>query len=143
MHKRITSKFASANRSRSFRVTRDHHQQEAAEDYTELVADLIASKGEARLRDLSKALGISHVTALRTVRRLVRDGYLTTKPRAPIGLTTQGEKTAKRAKERHQIILEFLIQLGVQSEIAEIDTEGIEHHVSPQTLKAFKKFIAK
>lgn len=130
-------------RADAFKKTRTHHLLEAAEDYTELVAELIEKNGEARIRDIAHQLGISHVTALRTVGRLVRDGFLKTAPRAPITLTPKGAKIAKESKERHEILLDFLIKIGVPRETALIDVEGIEHHISPVTLRAVQRFLRK
>ena len=130
-------------KTRAFRATRKHHSNEAAEDYTELVADLIAEKGEARLVEIAKRLGISHVTAIRTIQRLVRDGYLTTAPHQPIELTAKGKRMAGVAKRRHNILLEFLMALGVPESIAEVDVEGIEHHISPETLRVFSQHLKK
>ena len=130
-------------KSQAFQATRKHHRSEAAEDYTELVADLIAEKGEARLVEIAKRLGISHVTAIRTIQRLVRDGYLTTAPHQPIELTAKGKRIAGMSKRRHDILLEFLIALGVPESVAQVDVEGIEHHISPQTLKVFSRHLKK
>lgn len=134
-------KKTSAERAKPFRVTRKHHVNEAAEDYTELVADLISKHGEARTCQVAEHLGISHVTALRTIRRLQSEGFLETSPHRPILLTRKGKSLAEHCKHRHTVVLDFLVELGVPSEIAEIDVEGIEHHISPTTLEAMEKFL--
>ena len=121
-------------RSIPFRQTREQHLLEAAEDYTELIFELIEETGEARTGEIAKRLGISHVTALRTIKRLQREGFVNTEPRQPIVLTALGEKTAKAAQEKHIVLLDFLLQLGVPQKIAEKDVEGIEHHISKVTL---------
>lgn len=125
-----------------FEATRSHHSREAAEDYTELIADLIAEKGEARTCDVADRLGISHVTVIRTLRRLERDGYVKLEPRSPITLTPEGERTASYCKQRHRLLVEFLLKIKVPRQAAEIDVEGIEHHISKTTLAAIKKFVA-
>jgi len=130
-------------RASAFEATRASHHLEAAEDYTELVADLIDSNGEARIKDISKHLGISHVTALRTISRLQKDGYLETAPRAPVKLTAKGAKLAKYCKNRHQVLLDFFIALGVPRKIAEHDVEGVEHHISKTTLEKIQKHLNK
>jgi DtxR family transcriptional regulator, manganese transport regulator len=134
---------SSKGRAAAFRATRKSRSMEAADDYTELVQDLIDDIGEARICNLAKELGVSHVTALRTVRRLQEEGYLETSPHKPVTLTVKGKKTAKEAKSRHDLVLDFLKKLGVPEKIAEVDAEGIEHHVSPLTLKIMKKYIDK
>ena len=129
------------SRSRPFRETRRHHNTEAAEDYTELIAELIEEKGEARTCDIANHLGISHVTAIRTMRRLEQEGFLETAPHKPVSLTKKGKRTAELAKEKHDLLVEFFVSIGVPMAVAEIDVEGVEHHISPETLKAVKNFL--
>ncbi len=123
------------------RLTRLAHAQERAQDYAEAIADLIAGCGEARATDIANVLGVTHVTVIRTVQRLQREGLVTTQPYRSIFLTEAGRKLAERAKARHEKVLSFLEALGVPCEIAQIDAEGIEHHVSPETLAAFEAFL--
>ena len=123
--------------------TRQQHALETAEDYTELIAHLIKLNGQARIKDIAKHLGITHVTAIKTVRRLARDGYLRTQNHKPIILTRSGQALAKLSAERHQLLIDFLIKIGVPSSIAEIDVEGIEHHISDKTVKVIRKFLGR
>jgi DtxR family manganese transport transcriptional regulator len=113
---------------------------ETAEDYVEAIADLGAQHGEARAVDLARRLGVSHVTVVRTVARLQREGYLSTQPYRAIFLTDKGSQLAEESRRRHEIVEAFLVSLGVPDRIARTDAEGIEHHVSPETLQAFKQF---
>lgn len=124
-----------------FRRTREDHKNENAEDYVELINDLIEEFGEARVSALAKRLGVSEVTVSKTLRRLVKDGYVETKPYYPVKLTEMGWRVAQDAKFRHQAVVSFLIFLGVSKEIAEVDAEGIEHHVSPATLEAMRRHL--
>jgi DtxR family manganese transport transcriptional regulator len=124
------------------RLTRIAHSQERAQDYVETIADLIAEHGEARATDIAKSLGITHVTVIRTVQRLQREGLVTTQPYRSIFLTDAGRKLAAKTKARHEIVVAFLEAIGVSSEIARVDAEGIEHHVSPETLGTFARFLA-
>lgn len=117
------------------------HQMETAEDYVELIADLIEAQGEARLVDLSKRFGVSNTTVNKVLARLKKEGYIDTEPYRSLFLTKKGEALAAKCKKRHQIILDFLLKHGVSRKNAEIDAEGIEHHVSEETLKIFEKFI--
>jgi len=121
--------------------TRADHASEIAEDYVEAIAEIIASRGVCRVTDLVARFAVSHVTVNRTVHRLVRDGYAVSAPYAPICLTAQGSRLAKKARERHEVVLAFLIALGITPETAAIDSEGIEHHVSPETLDAMRAFL--
>lgn len=126
-------------RAEPFIATRNHHLSETAEDYVEIVSDLTSLKGEARTCDIAKHLGVSHVTAIRTIERLKKKGYLTSEQYQPIMLTEEGHKLASFSKERHQFLLEYLKILGVPEDIAAIDVEGMEHHISQATLDAFKR----
>lgn len=132
-----------ARRAESFKRVRDAHQTEMAEDYVELIADLIDVKGEARVVDLAGLLGVTKPTVNNAIQRLQRDGLVTSEPYRSIFLTDKGRQLAKASKERHGIVRELLIALGVDPVTADTDAEGIEHHVSPATLKAFRKFLAK
>ncbi|MCG6154264.1 manganese-binding transcriptional regulator MntR [Rubinisphaera sp. ICM_H10] len=131
---------ATAKQNRHSR-TRSDHATELTEDYVEAIFDIIAANETCRAVDLATQFQVSHVTINRTVGRLQRNGYVTTEPYGPIELTSKGTKLAKASKERHQIVLDFLLALGVSRPTAVADSEGIEHHVSPETMKAMKDFI--
>ena len=126
----------------ALRRTRLEHATETAEDYVEAIADLSAIHGEARAVDLARRLGITHVTVTRTVARLQRDGYISARPYRAIFLTEKGSRLAEESRRRHEIVVAFLRGLGVPEETAQTDAEGIEHHVSPETLAAFKRMTA-
>jgi len=118
---------------------RDARSSEVAEDYVELVGDLIAEQGSARLTDLADCLGVAPATAAKTLQRLQREGLVETQPYRSITLTGAGEKLAEASRERHRVVHDFLVALGVTGETAEADAEGIEHHVSPETLALFER----
>ena len=118
--------------------TRREHANEIAEDYAEAIADLIAETGEARVVDLAKRLGVTHVTVNRTIVRLQKAGVVTSQPYRAIFLTDPGRDLAATCKSRHETVVAFLRSLGIPERVAEMDAEGIEHHVSPETLDAFK-----
>jgi DtxR family manganese transport transcriptional regulator len=124
-----------------FQRTREDHSREKAEDYVELIDSFIRESGEARAVDLADALGISHVTVSKTVQRLQREGFVKSQPYRSIFLTEKGTELAEAARNRHALVRDFLIALGVDEENAEADAEGIEHHVSSQTLFAMKQFL--
>lgn len=126
-----------------FERVREAHQSETAEDYVELIADLIAANGEARVVDLSQRFGISHATVNKVINRLKKEGLVNSQPYRSLFLTQEGQDMADRCKQRHNLIVKFLKCLGVSDENAELDAEGVEHHVSKETLKAFEKFIRK
>ena len=129
------------NIQNSFRNTRNSHEMENAEDYVEIVADLIQEKGEARIVEISKKLSIAQATSNKTIQRLISDGYLYKEPYRSVFLTIKGQKLARNSKKRHLTVFNFLRKIGVSKKIATQDSEGIEHHVSQETLEAFKKII--
>ncbi len=122
-----------------FKNVRNAHQKELAEDYVELIADLIDALGEARLTEIAKRMGVAHPTASKIIIRLKEEGYVENRPYRSLFLTKKGWNLAKECRSRHQIILKFLIQLGVDPQTAEYDAEGIEHHISQETLNIFQK----
>ncbi len=125
----------------NFRQTRREHASETAEDYVEAIADLSATLGEARVVDLARRLGVTHVTVNRTLARLRQAGYVNTKPYRAIFLTEMGRELAEQCKRRHETVVTFLMSLGVSETVAAMDAEGIEHHVSKETLGAFVKHL--
>jgi len=112
------------------------------EDYVELIADLLATRGEARATDVAKRLGVTHPTALKSIARLKREGLATALPYRGIFLTDAGHELANRVRARHRLIVELLVAVGVPVEAAEADAEGMEHHASKATLDAFARYLA-
>ena len=131
----------SRSTSQRLKKTRDDHSREIAEDYVEMIADLIHAEQVCRVTGLARRMGVSHVTASRTVNRLVEAGLARTSPHQPITLTPKGTRLANAARRRHQVVLEFLKEIGVSERIADSDAEGIEHHCSPETIAAMSRFI--
>ncbi|MDB6133132.1 MAG: mntR [Verrucomicrobiales bacterium] len=121
-------------------IRRDH-SEETAQDYVEAIAALIQQSNEARAVDLARKLGVSHVTVVRRVARLVEQGYVTSEPYRAIFLTDKGRALAEECTVRHETVLAFLLAVGVPAAAAERDAEGIEHHVSPETLEAMNGFL--
>lgn len=128
--------------ARAFQRVRDAHASEIIEDYVELIADLTDANGEARAVDLSRRFGVTPATVNNTLKRLERDGFLTSAPYRAVFLTKKGRDLAEQCRARHAIVRDFLIALGVDAVTADEDAEGIEHHVSEATLAAFKRFTA-
>ena len=111
------------------------------EDYAELIADLLATGGEARTVDVARRMGVAHATAVKTISRLKREGLATALPYRGVFLTEAGRALADRVRTRHRLVVELLVAVGVPVEDAEADAEGIEHHVSDSTLAAFAGFL--
>ncbi len=128
--------------SEGFRQTREARRSAIVEDYVELIADLIEDGNEARQVDIAARLGVSQPTVAKMLARLSADGLVTRKRYRGVFLTEAGRKVADDSRLRHQTVEAFLRALGVSAETARIDAEGIEHHVSTETLEAFRQFIA-
>jgi len=129
--------------SRNPTRTRQEHSEETAQDYVEMIAELIDTIGEARVIDLARRLGVTHVTVSRTLQRLRREGLVTSLPYRSIFLTAAGRRLSEESRHRHEVVVEFLESLGVPAAVANSDAEGIEHHVSRETLDAFEKHLRK
>jgi DtxR family manganese transport transcriptional regulator len=126
--------------ARRFARVRHAHRTEVQEDYVELIADLIAERGEARATDLAERLGVTPATVANTLNRLKRDGLIEMRPYRSIFLTPTGASMATHSKQRHEVVVRFLMALGMSNEIAESDAEGLEHHLSEQTLEVMRNF---
>ena len=117
------------------------HQSEVAEDYVEMIAELIAGQGEARAVDLANRFGVTQPTVNATIQRLQREGLVISRPYRSIFLTDAGRELAENCASRHALVRDFLVSIGIDRETAEADAEGLEHHVSQQTLDAFRRFM--
>lgn len=124
-----------------YKRTRDDHSREYAEDYVQIIDTLITEKGEARAVDIAARLAVSNVAVSKAIQRLARDGYVTSEPYRSIFLTDHGRELASKARNRHGLVQEFLMAIGVPSSSADADAEGIEHHISQETLDAMKDFL--
>ena len=132
---------AERTQARRFGKTRSAQSSALIEDYVELIADLLATTGEARPTDIARRLGVSHATAIKAISRVKREGMATARPYRGVFLTPAGDQLAARMRARHRLVVDVLLALGVPAEAAESDAEGIEHHVSDATLKAFTQFV--
>ncbi|KFC02020.1 Mn-dependent transcriptional regulator [Trabulsiella guamensis ATCC 49490] len=124
----------------AFRQVREAHRRELIDDYVELISDLIREVGEARQVDMAARLGVSQPTVAKMLKRLASVGLIEQIPWRGVFLTAEGERLAEESRIRHHIVENFLLVLGVSPEIARRDAEGIEHHVSQETLDVFHQF---
>ena len=124
-----------------FKRIRQDHAREAAEDYAELILDLGEDGRTVRPSALAQRLGVTHVTVIRALDRLLRDGIVTRDADQGILLSPTGQELGEASRERHRIVVSFLERLGVPREIATIDAEGIEHHVSAIVLQKMATYI--
>lgn len=123
-----------------FRQVREAHRRELIDDYVELISDLIREVGEVRQVDMAARLGVSQPTVAKMLKRLATLGLIQQIPWRGVFLTPEGKKQAEFSRERHQIVENFFQALGISPETARIDAEGVEHHVSAETLEAFRRF---
>lgn len=130
---------APTEQARDHRRTRAARRNELTEDYVEIIGELIESVGEARVVDIAQRLGVSHVTVSKTIERLQREGYVTSRPYRAIFLTDSGRRVATESRKRHELVVRFLRAIGVSEAAALADAEGIEHHVGEETLTAFQR----
>lgn len=130
-----------AVQARRFEKARSAQAAAVLEDYVELIDDLIASGGEARPTDIARRLGVTHATAIKTITRLKREGLATSKRYRGVFLTEEGRGLAERVRARHRLVVDLLRAVGVPEQCAELDAEGIEHHVSDTALAAFARFL--
>ena len=126
--------------SESFRQTRRAHRLELMEDYVELIDDLIAAQGHAKQMDIAGRLGVAQPTVAKMLKRLADEGLVLQQHYKGVVLTGKGRVLAAGARERHSVVVAFLLSIGVSEETARKDAEGIEHHVSAETLAALRQF---
>ena len=128
--------------AQDFGRVRDAHSSEVAEDYVELIADLHESAGEVRAVDLAQRFGVTPATVNGTLKRLKREGLVRAEPYRAVFLTEAGRALAEQCRARHRLVRDFLVALGIDPAVADSDAEGIEHHVSEETLRAFARYLA-
>ncbi len=111
------------------------------EDYLEVIHGLVQEKGYARSIDISKYLGVKSPSVTNMLQRLHKKGFLTYERYRGISLTPNGTRLARSVIERHLVIARFLRILGVDENTANLDAEGIEHHVHGTTIDRIAKFV--
>jgi Mn-dependent DtxR family transcriptional regulator len=116
----------------------DRHTSSVVEDYLERILELINMKGYARVVDIAQRLQISKASVTNMVQRLDAEGLLKYEKFRGLALTTAGEALAQNITHRHQLLTDFLKLLGLDDEVIYHDVEGMEHHISPPTLRAIE-----
>ena len=119
---------------------RSQNKNEILEDYVEAIQEISEIKGDVKNADLAIHFSVSQATVNKNLKRLISYNLAKSEPYRSIFLTNEGKKLASISKQKHQIVYNFLVKLGVPKKIAQFDSEGIEHHVSEETLKLMKKF---
>lgn len=111
------------------------------EDYLEKIYELIKGKGYARVSDIATELNLQPSSVTKMVQKLDEAGFLHYEKYRIITLTPEGEKLGKAMKQRHRMLEQLLRLLGVPEEAVETDVEGIEHHVSPATVRCLQDLV--
>ncbi len=131
---------AGSEASAAHEAVREQHRDERMEDYVEAILRLRKDGQGVRVVDLQGVFGVSHVTVIRILDRLEKEGLVVRSPEG-IGLTEKGLRLAEECYERHRTVEAFLRGLGISDATASRDAEGIEHHLSEETLKAMRAFL--
>lgn len=125
-----------------FKKQRDYKKNIILEDYVEYIYDMIEDGMTVGIVDIAMEFDVSKPTVVNNVKKIINLGYVEKLPYGKIELTDIGEKLAKKCKERHLIVYNFLKKIGVSDKVAEYDSEGIEHYVSEETLNIMKKICS-
>ena len=111
------------------------------EDYLEVISELVELKGYATTLDISRYMNVSAPSVTKMLKKLDENGCLEYEKYHGINLTGKGAQIADGIRQKHDTLLEFLVMLGVGYDAATRDTEGIEHHLNPKTMRQLRKFI--
>jgi len=111
------------------------------EDYLENIYKLINQKGYARVSDIAEALEVHPSSVTKMVQKLDRGKYLVYEKYRGLVLTPKGQKMGKRLVDRHQLLEEFLRIIGVSEELIYDDVEGIEHHLSWDSITCIEYLV--
>lgn len=107
---------------------------QSAEDYLERIDELIEQKGYARVVDIASSLKVKQASVTSMVQKLGEAGYLNYEKYRGLILTAKGKDVARKIRDRHQILSRFFSLFGLDAESQRQDIEGIEHHLSPDTV---------
>ena len=135
--------------SNPFAKTRNDHSIETTEDYVEVIMRLAGTDQtvscelatNVKTVDIAKTVGVAQPTVTKILNRLEIEGLVCIHRRRSVHLTEAGVELARKCLLRHDLIVDFLLRIGVSQEQANLDTEGIEHHLSDETLNAIKAIM--
>jgi len=111
------------------------------EDYVEVIYELMREKGYARAVDISANLHVRSPSVTRMLQKLHADDLVLYERYRGIMLTEKGERLAKSVRERHGILVRFLLLLGINRETAHRDAEGLEHSLHPETIERLTRLV--
>lgn len=116
---------------------------ESAEDYLETILILCEEHGSARSVDIASHLGVTKPSVSFAMKRLRENGYIHMGDDSRITLTETGDAIARRILERHRLLTDFLMRLGISEETAKLDACKLEHDLSDETFTAIQKHVEK
>ena len=116
---------------------------QSSEDYLETILHIQEETGCVRSIDIAHELSFSKASVSIAMKKLRENNYILVDDNGYISLTEEGYKIAKRVQEKHELLTNALILLGVNKEQAEIDACKIEHNVSDETFDAIKNHMKK
>ncbi len=108
---------------------------QSAEDYLERIHELLESKGTAHVADIAQSLGVGQPSVTSMVQKLADEGYLHYEKYRALTLTDAGRAVAEQIRDRHHVLAGFFTLFELDAETQARDIEGIEHHLSVDTLK--------
>ncbi|TNJ67481.1 transcriptional regulator MntR [Paenibacillus hemerocallicola] len=111
------------------------------EDYLEKIYKLIDEKGYARVSDIAEGLEVHPSSVTKMIQKLDKDNYLIYERYRGLVLTSKGKKMGKRLVDRHHLLESFLQLIGVQEENIYKDVEGIEHHLSWDSITCIEVLV--
>jgi Mn-dependent DtxR family transcriptional regulator len=111
------------------------------EDYLERIYKLIDEKGYARVSDIAEGLEVHPSSVTKMIQKLDKDNYLVYEKYRGLVLTSKGKKMGKRLVDRHALLEQFLTMIGVQGENIYKDVEGIEHHLSWDSITCIETLV--
>lgn len=117
--------------------------QESAENYLEAILVVGQRKGYVRSIDVANELSVSKPSVSVAMKSFKNEGYITVNENGEISLTEKGREIAERVYERHNVIADFLLSLGVCEENAYADSCKIEHVISEESFRKLKEFAEK
>ena len=126
---------------RSANSVKKDDRTDRMEDYLEVIYELVQEKGYATTVDISSYLNVSSPSVTKMMQKLDETGYLKYEKYRGIKLTNEGIRIARNIRNRHGLLAEFFMIIGVDEETANNDAEGIEHHLHPETMKKLEEFI--
>ncbi len=115
----------------------------SGEDYLERILELVKKKGYARVSDIAEELAIKPASVTKMLQKLEALGYIVLEKYRGLTLTEKGKRVGRKIGKRHTILHDFLTVLGVSEKTIEKDIDGLEHHLSNETVHAIEGLLSR